>query len=451
MGATVSAVRWLLVKDLQILRRSKLLVGLLVVYPVAIALLIGLALSRGPARPRVAFLNQVPPKENHIDLGSTKVDISKYSRLLFSSIDPVRVSTRAQALDRVRSGDALAALIIPPDVTRRLATGVEPAQVEVIYNGDALKQSFVQSTINAKLAQANAALAQKLDQVAASDVDLLLNGGDFQLLSSSVQVLGLRTSKAIVEAAIATLPRGSPARAGLQRVDRFATLAVDNLSLSKAALSTLSQPLTVKETLLHGRRTPLDAYAVAISVTVSLMFVCVLLAAGVLALEREENAFHRLVRGLASRGALLGEKILLAAACSFAVTLLMLAGIGAFVGLDWGRFPQWVAALAAGGVGFAALGVAIGSLAREVRAASLLAFLLSLPLAFLALVPSGAVAGGLYDVIRVISALFPFKPALQAADAAINGSDPGLGVPLLHLAAVTAAFSAIARVGLRRF
>ena len=66
------------------------------------------------------------------------------------------------------------------------------------------------------------------------------------------------------------------------------------------------------------------------------------------------------------------------------------------------------------------MGVAIGSLAREVRAASLLAFLASLPIAFLALVPSGAVAPGLYDVIRVISACFPFKAALQAIDIAVN-------------------------------
>ena len=35
-------MRWLLVKDLQILKRSPLLVGLLVVYPIAIALMIGL-------------------------------------------------------------------------------------------------------------------------------------------------------------------------------------------------------------------------------------------------------------------------------------------------------------------------------------------------------------------------------------------------------------------------
>ena len=49
-----------------------------------------------------------------------------------------------------------------------------------------------------------------------------------------------------------------------------------------------------------------------------------------------------------------------------------------------GSSRWWPAALA-----FGALGVAIGALAREVRAASLLAILLALPIAFLALVPSG--------------------------------------------------------------
>ena len=36
-------MRWLLVKDFQILRRSPLLVALLIIYPVALALMIGFA------------------------------------------------------------------------------------------------------------------------------------------------------------------------------------------------------------------------------------------------------------------------------------------------------------------------------------------------------------------------------------------------------------------------
>ena len=89
------------------------------------------------------------------------------------------------------------------------------------------------------------------------------------------------------------------------------------------------------------------------------------------------------------------------------------------------------------------------ALAREVRAASLLAFALSLPLAFLALVPAGSVATGLYDTMRVVSFVFPFKSALQALDAAVNSAAPGIGVSILHLTGLAAAFGLLARVGLR--
>jgi ABC-2 type transport system permease protein len=180
------------------------------------------------------------------------------------------------------------------------------------------------------------------------------------------------------------------------------------------------------------------------------MLICVLLAAGMLALEREEHAFARLVRGLVSRTELLAEKVVLSAGCAAAVTLVMCAGVSLFVSLAWSRFPLWVVALVAGGLAFGALGVAIGALAREVRAASLLAILLALPIAFLALVPSGAVASGLYDAIRVISALFPFKPSLDAIDAALNDAG-GLGGALAHLVALMLGWSVVARVALARF
>jgi hypothetical protein len=235
----------------------------------------------------------------------------------------------------------------------------------------------------------------------------------------------------------------------------------------------VGQPIQVHSTLLHGRRTPLNTFAVVVAVSISLMFVCVLLAAGGIALEREEHTLSRLVReprrglapaggaergthrrkaggALVSRELLLAEKLLLAAGCSLVLAFAMLAGIGAFVGLEWSRVALWLLALAVGALAFGALGIAIGALAREVRAASLLAFLLSLPLAFLALVPAGAVAGGLYDAIRAISLVFPYKAALQALDAAVNRSSPGLAISLVHLLVLTGLFAVLARFGLRR-
>lgn len=450
-------MRWIVLKDLQILRRSPLLVGLLVVYPVLIAVLIGAALSAGPEKPRVAFVNLVPPEEEEFTIGGERLDVSTYAEELFRSIEPIRVDTREEAVELVRSGEALGALILPADATRRLQgtinlSGGEPPEVEVLYNAeDPVKRRYVESTIEARLSEANNALSRRLTEVAADYLDIIVSGGEFSVLGRTFTVLGLERSGTILRAAIASLPRDAPERAALEQVARFAELASDNLDISEPILASIGSPVRVEQTIVEGRRTPLDAFAVAVAVTISLMFVTLLLAAGLLALEREEHAFGRLVRGLVGRVALLAAKAGLAALCSLAVTLLMLVGLAAFVGLEWARFPLWVAALLLGALAFGAMGVAIGGLAREVRAASLLAFLLSLPVAFLALVPSGSVSASLFSAIEVVNAAFPFKPALQALNAALNDAEPGLLRPLAHLAALTLAFGALARVALRRF
>jgi ABC-2 type transport system permease protein len=458
-------MRWLLVKDVQILRRSPLLLALLVIYPVVIAVLIGFALSRGPDKPRVAFVNLVPTEQNQLELGGEDIDLSDYADTLFQSIDPVRIDCEGrdpqecedEAIDKVRSGDVLAALVIPEDITQKLQAlqslqAVEPPTVQVYFNAeDPVKARYVEDTIKSQAQDANAALTKKLTAVALSYLDLITTGGNISLpLVGDVEVLGLERSNAIVRAAEAQLPPNSEARSQLERVRRFGELARQNLDLSDEILNTIGTPVKIDSHVVNGGTTPLSSFAVAVAISVSLMFVTVLLAAGTLALEREENAFARLIRGLVSPTALLGEKALLAAACATVLGILMLCGLALFVDLDWGRFPLWVVGVGAGAIAFAALGLAVGALTREVRAASLLAFMLGLPLAFLALVPSGAVSSALYDVIRVVSALFPFKPTLDAMDAALNDAGEILG-PLAHLAGLTLAFGALARLGLRRF
>ena len=444
-------MRWLLRKDLLILGRSRLLVALLILYPVAIALLIGFAISRSPARPRVAIVDETPPGET-VKLGGQQVKVSRYAQQLFNQVQSVKVSSRAQAIAKIKSGEALAAVVIPANIAARLSSAIEKGQLEVLYNGDALEQSLVQSTLDSAIAEANRAFSEEIQRAAAKAIAALLEGGNLATLGAPENLIGLSQIPSSLRTIIARLPPGH-VRVELERIETFAGFAAENLSLSKRVLSTIGQPIEVKSTLLHGRRTPLNTFAVVVAVSVSLMFVCVLLAAGGVALEREERVLGRLIRGppaLVSRELLLAEKSLLAAGCAFVVALAMLAGIGAFVALDWSRMGLWVVALALGALAFGALGVAIGALAREVRASSLLAFLSSLPLAFLALVPSGSVSGGFNDAINVVSFVFPFKASLQALDAAVNGAAPSIGGSLLHLAGLTILFAVLARSGLRR-
>jgi len=328
-------VRWLLLKDLQILRRSPLLVGLLIVYPIVISLLVGLAIDRPPQKPKVAFANLVPKGESEFSIGGKQLDVADYAPKLFEDIDPVRVKTREEAIAKVRDGEVLGAMVIPADAAERLRGtlglgGGDPPQIEVYYNAsDPLKKQLVQSTITSALAEANDALSDAVLKEAAGYIDVIVKGGEVALpLVGSVDILGLRRAQTIIEAAVETLPKDAPERIALTQVARFARLAADNLDVSKPILATIGSPVEVKQTNVSGSTSSLSSFFVAVAVTVSLMFVALLLAAGLLALERDQHAFGRLVRGLVSRLGLLGEKVALAAACAFVVTLVMLCGIG---------------------------------------------------------------------------------------------------------------------------
>jgi hypothetical protein len=449
-------MRWLFIKDLQILRRSPFLVGVLVIYPIVIALMIGFALSSPPGKPTVAFDDQVPAGHGKISLGSQQLDVANYASQLLSSVHPLHVHSRAAAVADVRAGRALAAVIIPGDITQQIQSlvtqGVGSPTIEVILNSkDPIERQFVDQAISSRLAQVEQLVSKQVLRVAVGDLQQVLNGGSVQILGQQVRLLGLRNARTIVRGTIASLPRSSPLRVALNQVVGFANLAISGLAFASPVLGSIGTPLSITETQLAGRTTPADAYAVSIAVIVSLMLVTVLLAAGLLAIERSENAYTRLVRGLVSPSRLLLEKIFLAAGCATLVTLVMAAGVSLFVPLDWGRFELWVLALGLGGCAFGALGVAIGGAAREVSAASLLALLIALPVAFIALVPASAVSGGLGTVLDVVAFVFPFRAALQAAGNAFTATAPGMALPLVHLLVLTLAFGALARLALTRF
>jgi ABC-type transport system involved in cytochrome c biogenesis permease component len=448
-------VRWLFIKDLQILRRSPLVTTLLVVYPAVIAVLIGFALSRGPETPRVAFLNEVPQGQPLV-LAGTEFDIAGARSELCARIQCIPVSSEEEARDMVRSGDALAALILPPDLIERLESlgSLSPSQptVRVLVNEeDPVKARLVDDRISSLVTEANFRISKQVTRISANYLSLLLEGGQFNLLGQTFNVLGLKNTQRILEALRPELPAGSPFADALDRVIQFSRLARQNLNLASPVLGAIAHPIEVQKEDISGSPPSLDSFAIGVAVTVTLMFVTVLLVAGSLALEREENVFPRLTRGLVRRTALLVEKVALGVALSLVVTLLMLAGLSLFVDIDWGRFPAFAVAIVAGGAAFAAFGAAIGAAAREVRASSLLAFMISLPIAFVSLVGSGTVSPTLFDVIKVIRALFPFDPALDAISGGLEAAGPGLGVPILHLAILTVAYGVLARLALRRF
>jgi ABC-type multidrug transport system permease subunit len=449
-------MRWLLVKDLQLLRRSPLVTGLLILYPIVLAVLIGLAISRSPEKPRIAFLNQIPSGAG-LNLGNGGFSQNEARRQLCAKVECVTATSRAEVEQKVKDGDVLGGLILPPDFISKLqgelgTNSAEPATVDVLVNNDdPLKAQVVDDRISSLLTQANLLLSRKISDVASNYEKILADGGSFEIpfINQTVHILGLQKAEAILNQVETNLPPAK--RAQVAQVSDFARLARQNLALADSLLSSIRQPIAVNKDVIAGSVPPLDTFAVAVAAAITLLFVTVLLVSGSLALEREENTFTRLTRGLVSRTGLLVEKATLGTGAALIVTLLLLAAITPFESISWSRIYLIVPAILMAGAASSALGLAIGAAAKEVRASALLAFALALPVAFISLVPSGTVSKGLLDVIHVIAGVFPFRATVDALSGALSASGPDLGLPLLHLALLTLGYLVLARLALRRF
>jgi RimJ/RimL family protein N-acetyltransferase len=293
---------------------------------VVIGLPVGYGVSAPPSKPKVAFYNGVPASQETFDLGGREVDASQYAEELFEDIEPIRVDSREEAIVKVRDGEALGALVVPEDITQQLQNATElpgiaePPTLEVFYNADnPLKRRYVEQTVKARLADANLALSGEVTKVAADALDVLLEGGPFVLPTGRIDVLGLRRAKAVLEGAQRALPARDPQRGGARGGHRVRRRGDHVAELRQPVLGAIAAPIKVDTTEVSGGRGTLEGFAVAAAATIALMFVAVLLGAGMLALEREEHAFGRLVRGLVRPLALLVEKVPLGALCAFVV------------------------------------------------------------------------------------------------------------------------------------
>ena len=135
-----------------------------------------------------------------------------------------------------------------------------------------------------------------------------MHGGCAQFLGRRSTVLGLQQlgdQDPEVRGALAPeIRRNAP----LAEVEHFAqtTLA---LGAAEGTLAATAHPVVLEEVVRPGRSYLLGSQLQSYALAVSLCFVGVLLAAGAIALERDENVIGRLSRGLACPGALIVEKV----------------------------------------------------------------------------------------------------------------------------------------------
>jgi ABC-2 type transport system permease protein len=131
-------MRWLLLKDLQILRRSPLQLALLVIYPIVIALLVGFAMTRDSEQTKVALYNAMPASEP-LGFGGEEVDGNEIRDQLCERVECLEADSTEQARNMVEAGEATAAVILPEDTGDRIRSlaslNPDPPVIQIIVNG----------------------------------------------------------------------------------------------------------------------------------------------------------------------------------------------------------------------------------------------------------------------------------------------------------------------------
>ena len=433
----------ILAKDLRVLRRSPFLLGVLLAYPLVIAALVGLVAGYSNSKPRVALvdLDHLPPK---LIVGGRTFYVDQTIDEVSRNVRLVRLP-QAEAERELGNGKVVAVLTVPQGFV---------ADLEGMVRSPTLRYEVAPGGLRPRLTQQVQALVYSLNRklqrayigTNLQYVRLILHGGQGSFLGQKFDVLGLDGAQRELD----ELPRG-PRLDALRGFVHDARLA---LAQTDSALEATANPIQLHEVGNKGRSWLLGAQVQAYALALTLTFLALVLAAGALAAERDENVIGRLRRGLVGRGELIAAKVALAAVVGGGLGLGVAVVFGVIVeaggvqgGEPWGRLPLVVVGLLLSAAAVGAVGALIGAVAREARAASLVAVLVVLPIVFLGMVPREIVplAGWVSDGL-------PFVHAVRFFASALYDVKPWhvLGREAAWLLGLAVGFSLIARTGMRR-
>src|ERR687887_2016509 len=121
---------WLLLrKDALVLRRSPLLLAILLAYPVAIAVLVGLVASYSNSKPRVALVDEdhLPPT---VVIGGKRFHVDRTIDEVSKNVKLVRLTPDA-AQRQLRQGKVVAVVTVPAGFISTLEGMVRSPQLEM--------------------------------------------------------------------------------------------------------------------------------------------------------------------------------------------------------------------------------------------------------------------------------------------------------------------------------
>jgi ABC-2 type transport system permease protein len=436
---------WLVLrKDVRTLLRTPALLVVLLAYPVLIAALLGLVAGYANAKPRVALVDEdgLPA---HIVVGHHDFNVEATIKEVSRNVTLIHLG-EDEARRELADGKIVAVLTVPPGFVATLQQMTKSPTLEVAVTRGGTS-GRVRQQVQALVYTLNQKLQRAYIDANLQYVQLLLHGGNGTFLNESFNVIGLDGAKKVLD----TLPQSER----VKRIQRFVHDARLALAQTGDALRATAAPIQLVEVPQRGRTASLSAQVQAYALGLTITFLALVLAAGALAGERDENVLGRLARGLVPPGRLVAAKVALAGIVATVLGLGVAFAFAAVIvignapgGEPWSRLPLLAAGLALTGAALGAVGAFVGALAREARTASLVAVLLVLPIVFLGLIPPEVfVAAGW------VSDGLPFVHGVRLFSATLYDLHPwgAVGREAAWLVGLGALFSLLARSAVRPF
>jgi ABC-2 type transport system permease protein len=379
-----------------------------------------------------------------VTLGGKSFHVDRTIGEVSKNVKLVRLSSD-EAQRQLHEGRVVAVVTVPPGFVSTLRGMVKSPQLQLQLSTGTIS-SRVEQQVQALVYALNRQLQRAYIASNLRYMTLILHGGDGSFLGAPITVLGIDQAQRLL--------RGMPQTQRTRTLLDFLHDARLALANTGDALRSTAHPIELVRAPGRGRTWALSAEVQAYALGLTITFLALLLAAGSLAAERDENVVGRLARGLVGLGQLVWSKVALAAAVALALGLAIALAFGVIIqvggvtgGEPWRRLPLLVVGLVIAGGSVGALGALLGALAREARSASLVALLVVMPIVFLGLIPAEVVppAGWLSAALPFAHAVSFFRSALY--DLSPWGEVARQGLWLLVLGGI---FGGLARVGARR-
>ena len=267
-------------KDLRVLRRSPLLLGVLLAYPLVIAAMVGLVAAYANAKPRVAFVDEdgLPAQ---IEVGGRTFHVEETIDRVATEVTLVRLD-REEAERQLRSGRIVALLAVPDGFVGDLRSLARSPRLEL---------ETTSGGISIRVTQQVQALVYQLNR----QLEDAYVGGESRVHRVAPEGWGGNVPRAADSTCSGWSEPAScstSCRPGRGSIGCASSSASPRLALGETddALRATANPIELVQTTAGGRSWALSAQAQSHALALTISFLALLLAAAALAAERDEGA-----------------------------------------------------------------------------------------------------------------------------------------------------------------